>query len=965
MNGIFYTGVVENRRDPTRLGRCQVRIVGLHTENRADLPTELLPWAYPMQPITSAAMNGIGYTPLGPVEGTWVVVFFRDQECQQPIMMGTLGGIPQNAEISPDFKNDGDDYLIKTDGGTTEQSTQQETLQPATGTTAPETTTKPVVNEYIGPLTEEDIAKYKINIARLETTSEPDGALDFTLTGTVGQQNYGVVNAQGNVGKYQLNGIILNTLGYVTNVLNANGESTPPSNQKLADDTIWVGKAGLTSVGYFLGNAETQENIMDEWTRHNYAQLKAKGVVDDTTDKKVILGYLSASHSDGVDRALALKNGKDLQDGFGKTTTDLYKNGYSAIDGDQPTTLPQNVPVGADPATVPLGEKRPDGTISDGTPSGGVVYGFSDPSKKYPLKDFLNEPDTNRLSRNDMIEKTIVAIKDATRTQKIPIAIDNATWNQPESPYNSQYPFNHVFQSESGHVQEFDDTPENERIHTYHKSGTFTEVDVNGTQVNKIVGDGYQIIDRNGYVYVKGAHDLTVDGVTNLFFRSDANIDITGNAKIYVRNNVDMRVSGKMDLNVLEDLNIECQNFFLRTRETANITTSTKFFLTSNDDMHLRSKTNAYYGTDGNLSVYSKSNLFLKSELSSNIKSMSNLNLTAEAATNIYSRDDLNTQSQGNFHIRTGGAIVGRATGRIDWVSTANVNVQGAYVFWNSNTAGAAPPNVPFASESDISEAATTVELEAPSDRLTPVNSFFAHLTTPPRGMSGGSQFESPDEGDPGKFNEIRKEQGVDTNKQSQTVDTAPAPVTKPPDGKVVACEGFANVTEFPLTAKLSANFYLGDFIPGGGSGYICVASSPHKLKDQAGLTKAQIVCNLKALAENVLENIIKIVPKSEIIITSGYRQKGLVGVESPTSQHPLGMACDIVLKKTPRDRKKHYDLIQQIAASVPHDQLLLEYEGASTVWIHISYNAAGKQRGQQFTMNNHHKTGNGFQLLV
>jgi hypothetical protein len=30
----FYTGVVENREDPLKIGRCQVRIVGLHTENK-------------------------------------------------------------------------------------------------------------------------------------------------------------------------------------------------------------------------------------------------------------------------------------------------------------------------------------------------------------------------------------------------------------------------------------------------------------------------------------------------------------------------------------------------------------------------------------------------------------------------------------------------------------------------------------------------------------------------------------------------------------------------------------------------------------------------------------------------------------------------------------------------------------------------------------------------------------------
>ena len=97
---IWFTGVVEDRRDPMKLGRMKVRIAGLHTEKRElglteGIPIEDLPWAHPMQPLTSAAMNGIGTTPLGPVEGTWVVGFFRDGEnCQEPIVMGTIGGYP-------------------------------------------------------------------------------------------------------------------------------------------------------------------------------------------------------------------------------------------------------------------------------------------------------------------------------------------------------------------------------------------------------------------------------------------------------------------------------------------------------------------------------------------------------------------------------------------------------------------------------------------------------------------------------------------------------------------------------------------------------------------------------------------------------------------------------------------------------------------------------------------------------
>ena len=94
MSQVFYTGCVENRLDPLMLGRCQVRIVGLHTHDKVELPTKDLPWAHPMGPITSASMNGIGWSPTGIVQGTWVIIIFLDEYHQQPIMIGTIGGIP-------------------------------------------------------------------------------------------------------------------------------------------------------------------------------------------------------------------------------------------------------------------------------------------------------------------------------------------------------------------------------------------------------------------------------------------------------------------------------------------------------------------------------------------------------------------------------------------------------------------------------------------------------------------------------------------------------------------------------------------------------------------------------------------------------------------------------------------------------------------------------------------------------
>ena len=91
----WFVGVVEDRQDPQTLGRLRVRCLGYHTENLEKLKTADLPWAHVMNPITSATVSGLGQTPLGAVEGTWVVGFFQDgSDAQQPIIIGTLPGVP-------------------------------------------------------------------------------------------------------------------------------------------------------------------------------------------------------------------------------------------------------------------------------------------------------------------------------------------------------------------------------------------------------------------------------------------------------------------------------------------------------------------------------------------------------------------------------------------------------------------------------------------------------------------------------------------------------------------------------------------------------------------------------------------------------------------------------------------------------------------------------------------------------
>jgi hypothetical protein len=79
-----WQGVVEDRQDPLKLGRCRVRIIGLHSPNRNILPTEFLPWAPTLQ--VSQTINI-------PKEGDWVTGYFQEGDADYPIIIGVIPGI--------------------------------------------------------------------------------------------------------------------------------------------------------------------------------------------------------------------------------------------------------------------------------------------------------------------------------------------------------------------------------------------------------------------------------------------------------------------------------------------------------------------------------------------------------------------------------------------------------------------------------------------------------------------------------------------------------------------------------------------------------------------------------------------------------------------------------------------------------------------------------------------------------
>ena len=111
---IWFIGVVENRNDPSQMGRVQVRCVSFHTDNKTDLPTEDLPWATTMLPTTASANSGLGTNPFL-AEGTWVLGFFLDAKTkQQPVILGTLPGKPSSlADTTKGFNDPNGKYPLE------------------------------------------------------------------------------------------------------------------------------------------------------------------------------------------------------------------------------------------------------------------------------------------------------------------------------------------------------------------------------------------------------------------------------------------------------------------------------------------------------------------------------------------------------------------------------------------------------------------------------------------------------------------------------------------------------------------------------------------------------------------------------------------------------------------------------------------------------------------------------------
>ncbi len=358
----WFVGVVEDRADPKKVGRVKVRCLGYHTKDKVKLPTTDLPWAHVMNPITSATVSGVGQTPLGVVEGTWVVGFFTDgDDAQMPMIIGTLPGV------------------ITTDG--------------------------------------------------LPFEATADG---------VQSKQEGFFDPKGNYPKYAESDV---------NRLARNDDDSPHSTLTLrkADRDLAVGTAQID--GVFSGVAQIPQDL-------------------------------------------------------------------DSITG--------------------AGTGRP-------------VFG---------------------------------------------------TWDEPETEYATVYPNNHVFETEGGHLKEYDDTKDKQRIHERHASGSGYEIFNDGTKITRVKQDNYNIISNDEYCHIQGNSRETIDKGVRIRVNALGESGNNYNVEVGQGSNVNIEVNGgninlttlgsgqdagDININAARDLKIQVgRNMTTDVIETITETSKTKTQSTQN-----------------------------------------------------------------------------------------------------------------------------------------------------------------------------------------------------------------------------------------------------------------------------------------------------------------------------------------------------------------------------------------------
>jgi len=90
-HSIICFGFVENNVDPLKIGRCQVRLIGYHTNDKNQIPSDELYWCQSINPPNLSVVNP-------PHIGSQVICISLDDTFQTVLILGVINGISDENE---------------------------------------------------------------------------------------------------------------------------------------------------------------------------------------------------------------------------------------------------------------------------------------------------------------------------------------------------------------------------------------------------------------------------------------------------------------------------------------------------------------------------------------------------------------------------------------------------------------------------------------------------------------------------------------------------------------------------------------------------------------------------------------------------------------------------------------------------------------------------------------------------
>jgi hypothetical protein len=128
---------------------------------------------------------------------------------------------------------------------------------------------------------------------------------------------------------------------------------------------------------------------------------------------------------------------------------------------------------------------------------------------------------------------------------------DRSSWVKPK------YPFNHVYESESGHVIEIDDTPGYERINLFHRKGA--RIEINNEGEIHIIAAPHQDINLQGAnvnIRTKGSGDLNIatDAVCNISAAAECTIKAEADTTIVSKGKTKLTAFKELAITALKDV---------------------------------------------------------------------------------------------------------------------------------------------------------------------------------------------------------------------------------------------------------------------------------------------------------------------------------------------------------------------------------------------------------------------------